>query len=43
MTTIILYCHILFIMTCTINIIYIVLNNGIILRHFGQSLKWLLW
>jgi len=43
MMKIILYCHILFIMIYTIDIIYIILNNDIILRHFGSSLKLLLW
>jgi len=30
-------------MICAINIIYIILNNDIILKHFGPNLKFLLW
>jgi len=40
--TIILYCYILFIMICAVDIIYIVFYNDIILRHFGLNLKLLL-
>jgi len=34
---------ILFIMICAINVIYMILNIAIILRHFGSNLKLLLW